>query len=289
MLGSTGMLGSAVTRFLTREPLEVVEFNRAGRPTISRNAARQLDVADNQSLKSFLANSRFDFVINGIGLIKQLIDYNSERDVKLAYIVNSEFPEILHDFSMKTSTPVIQIGTDCVYSGRTGRYSEESQFDCTDVYGLSKVDGESRSKSLMTLRCSIVGHEINSNVSLMDWFLKQPVGARVKGFTNHYWNGITTLEFSRVISGVIASGNVIPGTTHLIPANQVSKFELLTTFSRFFDRDDVEIEAFEAEESINRTLSTIFPDRNSDLWVGAGYNQPPTVQEMVQSYSLWAN
>jgi dTDP-4-dehydrorhamnose reductase len=258
-----------------------------GKPIISHNSARKLDVEDISSLDVFLANSRFDFVINGIGLIKQLIDYNSERDAKLAYVVNSEFPAILDDFSIRTSTPVIQIGTDCVYSGSRGKYDEESQFDCTDVYGHSKVEGESRSKSLMTLRCSIIGHEIKSNVSLMDWFLKQPVGAKVKGFTNHYWNGITTLEFSRVISGVIATGNVIPGTTHLIPANQVSKFELLTILSRYFDRGDVEIEAFEAEESINRTLSTIFPERNSDLWGGAGYNQPPTVQEMVQRYSLW--
>lgn len=282
------MLGSAVTRFLTQEPNEVIEFNRAGIPVIAGNSAQPLNLEDESSVNRFLENNQFDFVINGIGLIKQLIDKNTESDTKLAYLVNSEFPAILNDFSIQTSTPVIQIATDCVYSGIDGNYDEASNFDCTDVYGRSKVDGENRSKSLMTLRCSIIGHEIHSSVSLMDWFLNQKNGAQVRGFTNHYWNGITTLEFARIVSGVIETGNVISGTTHLIPANKVSKFELLTLLSQNFDRSDIIIEAFEAQESINRTLSTIYPARNSDLWSAAGYNHSPTVQEMVQNYALWS-
>lgn len=288
ILGSTGMLGSALTKFLTAQNYEVVEFNRAGIPVVPGNSAKSLDVTNKASSNTFLGDNRFDFVVNGIGLIKQLIDDDSENDKKLAYLVNSDFPSILNEFSVETSTPVIQIATDCVYSGTTGVYDEMSEFDCTDIYGLSKVEGEKRSKSLMTIRCSIIGHEINSNVSLMNWFLNQSTNAKVKGFTNHYWNGVTTLDFAKVVGGVITSEDILSGTTHLIPANQVSKYELLKNLAQNFNRSDILVEPFEAEPEVNRTLSTIYPDRNLDLWSHAGYNQPPTVQEMVQNYALWS-
>lgn len=282
------MLGSTLTKFLTAQNNEVFEFNRAGKAVVPGNSAKSLDVSDKASVNTFLADNGFDFVVNGIGLIKQLINDDSESDKKLAYLVNSDFPSILNEFSIETSTPVIQIATDCVYSGTKGAYDELSEFDCTDIYGLSKVEGENRSKSLMTIRCSIIGHELNSKVSLMDWFLNQDEAASVKGFTNHFWNGVTTLEFAKITAGIISSGNVIEGTTHLVPADQVSKYELLEIFSRSFDREDISIKAFDAETEVNRTLSTIYPERNSEMWAHAGYNQPPTVQKMVQNYALWS-
>jgi dTDP-4-dehydrorhamnose reductase len=246
-------------------------------------------VSDESSVNTFLVGNRFDFVVNGIGLIKQLINDDSENGKKMAYLVNSDFPSILNDFSIQTSTPVIQIATDCVYSGTKGAYDELSEFDCTDTYGLSKVEGESRSKSLMTIRCSIIGRELHSKVSLMDWFLNQDVAVSVKGFTNHFWNGVTTLEFAKITAGIISAGDVSEGTTHLIPADQVSKYDLLKIFSHYFKRTDISIEEFEAETAVNRTLSTNYPDRNSKLWANAGYNRVPTVQEMVKNYALWSS
>jgi len=287
ILGSTGMLGSATTKYLSKCNL-VVEFNRSGKAVVEGNAAIALDVANESSLSNFLKNKDFDFVVNGIGLIKQLINENHPQDAKLAYKVNSDFPAILSEYSAKTSIPVIQIGTDCVYSGIDGNYNEQSIFDCSDVYGLSKVKGESLSKSLLTIRCSIVGHELSSSVSLMDWFTSQPNDAKIKGYTNHYWNGVTTLDFARILQGVIDSGDFFPGTFHLVPANKVSKYELLHEFSKSMDRTDITIEPFVADEAIDRTLSTLFPEINSKLWAQAGYNQPPSVKEMVQNYAAWS-
>lgn len=288
ILGSTGMLGSALTKYLSGGQNEVFEFNREGKAVVAGNVSKVLDVTNEKSICEFIIHRKFDFVVNGIGLIKHLINDDLEDDIDLAYNLNSNFPFILNDYSEDTSTPVIQIGTDCVYSGSDGMYNESSEFDCTDIYGQSKMAGESRSKTLMTIRCSIIGHEIQSKVSLMDWFLNQQEGAQVQGFTNHYWNGVTTLEFARIVGGVIATGNVIRGTTHLVPADQVSKYELLKLIAQDFNRLDILIEPVEAPISVNRTLSSIYPERNSDLWSAAGYNQPPTVQEMLQNYALWS-
>lgn len=288
VLGSTGMLGSTVTKFLSKEAFEVLEYNRAGRPIHVGNSAKFLDVTDEKSIAEFLDTTSFDYVVNGIGLIKQLINEESEEDANYAYLVNSKFQEILNEYSRNTSTPIIQIGTDCVYSGNEGSYNEKSKFDCSDIYGLSKVEGEKRSKRLMILRSSIIGHELSSATSLMDWFLSLELHASVKGYTNHFWNGITTLDFARIVGGIIRTGSFEPGTIHLVPADQVSKYQLLKEFQEAFGRGDIFIEPHPHHSPINRTLSTVNPEKNSKLWSQAGYNEIPTVRKMVQKYALWA-
>jgi len=288
VLGSTGMLGSAISKYFTASQIEVWEFNRAGKSVVKGNNARVLDVTSEESISQFLVEKKFDCVINGIGLIKQLINEESEEHTNLAYLINSNFQSILNEYSQDSSTPVIQIGTDCVYSGIEGSYDETSKFDCSDVYGLSKVDGENRSKSLMILRTSIVGRELNSTASLMDWFRNLEPNAKVRGYTNHFWNGVTTLAFARIVGGIISTDSYESGTMHIVPADQVSKYQLLKEFQIAFGRSDVSIEPYAHSFSINRTLSTIYPEKNSGLWSQAGYNEIPTVHEMVQEYNLWA-
>jgi dTDP-4-dehydrorhamnose reductase len=195
----------------------------------------------------------------------------------------------LNSYAKDSSIPIIQIGTDCVYSGLDGDYSEDFEFDCNDLYGLSKVSGEHESKSMMTIRCSIIGHEIKSSVSLMDWFLSQPTSAPVNGYTNHFWNGVTTLAFARVVNGIVAKNAYSPGTVHLVPKDQVSKFELLQILAEMYGRKDIEISKFESEMSINRTLATLFPHKNEQMWLNAGYTQTPSIVELIQEYAEWCS
>jgi dTDP-4-dehydrorhamnose reductase len=288
VLGTTGMLGSTVAKFLSGTQSEVWEFNRSGKSVVDGNRSDFLDVTKDSSITNFLENSRFDYLINCIGLIKQLINEKSNEQVKLAYKLNSEFPSILDQYSYQTSTKVIQIGTDCVFSGLRGNYDESSEFDCTDIYGLSKVDGESRSKGVMTIRTSIIGRELNSSVSLMDWFLSQPVSTSINGYTNHIWNGVATLTFARVIHGVISKNTYSPGTIHLVPKDQISKFELLQILAEKFGRQDIGIKEFKSEISVNRTLATLFPHKNEQMWLNAGYTQLPSIAELIQEYAEWS-
>jgi dTDP-4-dehydrorhamnose reductase len=206
------MLGSALAKYLATKPFTVHEFNRAGKPVAAGNFVSTLDVTNSTNLNEFLENDNFDYVINAIGRIKQLINEKDSQEVALAYYLNSTFPALLEKYSKKLSVPIIQIGTDCVYSGSSGLYHENSKFDCSDVYGLSKVHGERESKSAMTLRTSIVGSELNSSNSLMDWFRNLKVNSQIDGYKNHLWNGITTLDFSKIVEGVINSGSFKSGT-----------------------------------------------------------------------------
>ena len=283
------MLGSTLVKYLTPLVNEVVEINRSGTSTVNGNRVVTFDAVQGQSIREYLEREHFDLVVNAIGLIKQLIDEGNQEDVRTAYLINSDLPRDLNTYAKDSSTPIIQIGTDCVYSGLEGNYSEDSEFDCNDLYGLSKVSGELESKSMMTIRCSIIGHEVKSSVSLMDWFLSQPASTSVNGYTNHIWNGVTTLTFARVVHGVISKNTYSPGTIHLVPKDQVSKFELLKILAEVYRRNDIEISEFEAEIGVNRTLATLFPHKNEQLWLNAGYTQVPSIVELIQEYAEWSS
>ena len=230
----------------------------------------------------------FDYIINAVGLIKQLIIESDPISISMAEQVNSIFPKKLNEFSKASGIPVIQIGTDCVYSGFRGSYTESDPFDPTDIYGDSKVIGEKHSQESMTIRCSIIGRELRSKNSLLEWVLSQPRDSQINGYINHIWNGVTTLDFAKIVLGIVSSDSFEKGVMHLIPRNHVSKFELIKRIAEEYERKDIRILEFNAEISINRTLGTINPDRNSKLWALAGYNEVPTIEHLLGEYSKWS-
>lgn len=288
VLGSTGMLGSTITRVLENNFETIYEFNRSGISVTGKNQARVIEVTDSNSISSSFVGLDIDYIINCIGIIKQLINENDQDSVNLAREINSEFPINLNFFASSLGIPVIQIGTDCVYTGKSGLYSENDPHVPGDIYGLTKSIGEQSATDSMLIRCSIIGKELKSRNSLLEWVISQPVGAQVNGYVNHLWNGVTTLHFSHIISGIIQSDNYKPGILHLVPKDIVSKYKLIDLISSEFGRSDLQINQFEDETPINRSLITINPERNLQLWRQAGYNEIPTIAEMVSTYAKWS-
>jgi dTDP-4-dehydrorhamnose reductase len=115
----------------------------------------------------------------------------------------------------------------------------------------------------------------------MDWFLGQPRHSGVSGYTNHQWNGVSTLHFAKVCHGIIKNGFDMPHVQHLVPTGTISKAKLLQCFAREYQRDDITITPTEAKILIDRTLSTMNDSLNRRLWAAAGYIEPPSVPEMV--------
>ena len=289
ILGSTGMLGSTVTRYLAQDEgiNEVVEANRQGISIISPKHATFFDAKKHSVTELFNKNQNYDYVINCIGLIKQKISSISGEDTFLSIKLNSILPIDLTLASEEFGFKVIQIATYCVFSGSEGEYSESSDRNPIDIYGYTKALGEFASPNLITLRCSIIGKEVNSSKSLMDWVLSHPRGASLKGYSNHFWNGITTLHFAKICSGIISEAPFFSGTFHLIPQNQVSKFELLNIIAASFARNDLQITSTAAPKSINRTLATEKMLTIMKLWSAAGYQTPPDIELMVSEYAHW--
>jgi dTDP-4-dehydrorhamnose reductase len=287
ILGSTGMLGSTLTRYFEKESVNICEFNRSGTSITKNNEVKKFNITADENLFHDLNNLRFDYIINCIGFVKHLINEDDEHSIKSAYEVNANFPSRLNEYASKFKTPIIQIGTDCVYSGQKGNYSENDTHDPHDIYGVTKSKGEVDSTASMILRCSIIGREVTSANSLLSWVLSHPMNSEIKGFTNHYWNGLTTLHFSQIVFGIIKSHSFRQGIFHLIPSSVVNKHELITLITEAFDRTDLKIDEFATDVSVDRSLITNNAQQNLTLWNNAGYNQIPTIEEMVFSYAKW--
>jgi dTDP-4-dehydrorhamnose reductase len=288
VIGSTGMLGSTVTKFLASTNHEVIESNTSGNPLISSNVCVKFDILTNSAEELLKQVSvPIDYIINCSGVIKHKIDDNDLKSVKDAERVNSDFPSELAIAGNAKSLRIIQIATDCVFSGKVGLYDEDSKHDATDIYGVTKSKGETKFDNLMILRCSVIGREINSHVEFIDWILGQTKDAKLNGFSNHMWNGITTLHFAKIVLGIVSANTFKSGKHHVVPRNSASKFEMINMICKSFAREDIQIEKVLAETAIDRRLDTKFPVMNRDLWLNAGYDKPLSIQEMITEYANW--
>jgi dTDP-4-dehydrorhamnose reductase len=68
----------------------------------------------------------------------------------------------------------------------------------------------------------------------------------VNGFSKHYWDGITTLELSKIIYEIIIRDNKLKGIVDLRSREKVSKYELLKKINHIFNRK-IEINKKETE------------------------------------------
>ena len=288
VLGSTGMLGHAVYQELKKSSNQVFFTSRLQSSSADERFLH-FDF-DSSDLKNFFENeSNFDFVINCIGAIPQKYNLNQIESNRKMIELNILLPNLLNYYSLIHNFKVIQIATDCVFSGSSGKYMENSIHDATDMYGITKSSGEHDSPNFMHIRCSIVGTHDKDNHSLHNWILSRPSGAKVKGFTNHYWNGISTLSFAKIVNGVINNDLFEPGLQHLIPKDHVTKFELLKIIANEYGRKDIRIEPYRHENHVDRTLSTIDPSRNLKLWKSGGYENVPSIVELIMEMHLSKN
>ena len=152
--------------------------------------------------------------------------------------------------------------------------------DANDLYGKSKIVGEIEGKNKHILRSSIIGPEAGEGFSLMNWFLKNKQD-EVSGFQNHQWNGVTTLNFSRIVEGMIKYNKFDFKTQHLIPKNTISKAQLLEEIKRHFNKN-INVKHTNAETLIDRTLKTENQELNEELWKFGGYNKIPSIEENIE-------
>jgi len=291
VLGASGMLGTMLVNYLSQYYHIVATIRPLprgfSRPIVNVEW-RMFDATAPDFSPVYTPLHSCQWAINAIGVIKQRLE-----SLSTAYIVNGDFPHVLAAVAGEQECPVIQVATDCVYSGKRGQYMEDDPSDAIDTYGASKRLGEVESVYLHHLRCSIVGLEQRANYSLLGWFLSQPKGATIEGYTNHLWNGVTTLHFAKVCQGIFDNvtgkqARKLPHVQHLVPADSVSKYELLKLFAQEFGREDLTIKPVKANDKIDRTLATVFPEQNRQLWDMAGYTSPPTIAQMVRELAEYA-
>ena len=263
ILGATGMLGSAVYGVLkdkyeltlTVRSKEKIALLQSAYGGTDKHHVIEFDARnDGEYLRGFFDTVQdVDFAVNAVGITQPF----AATDPALTYFINGDLPHLL----AKTFGPrLIHIATDGVYDGKNGPYDETSEKSPAGVYAESKSRGEP--DGCLTLRTSIIGREIESKTGLLEWFLRQN-GATVKGFTHHFWNGITTIEFGNICDKLISDPKLRPsaGIYHIF-SSTVSKYDMLCAFK---EKLGVNCEIIpESGSVVNRTLATIHT-LNADL------------------------
>jgi dTDP-4-dehydrorhamnose reductase len=244
ILGSKGMLGSYAFSYLSK----FYEVKSINREILDASNCDELEIE--KLLIQYSINSD-DVVINCIGTIKPTVDLLGDLN---AIKVNSVFPRMLSNVCEKLKINLIHPSTDCVFNGDKGNYDENYVHDVTDIYGRTKSLGEPT--NCMILRTSIIGEEIENQRSLIEW-IKSQKNQSVNGFTDHLWNGVTCLEWSKFVHYTIETKSFWVGVRHICSPNYVNKYELVKMISDSFNLN-LSINKVKSNNSIDRTLSSIY-------------------------------
>jgi len=251
IMGASGLLGRVVAReALTRPGFEVclAAFRREPRQT-ANSATYRVDLRNGKFAVALLEEADPDIVINCAGLVKSLCNTGYE-----AVRLNSALPHLVAEYLRKHDGKLVQVSTDCVFSGRKGRYSERDLPDPVDLYGRTKLAGEVYDWPHLTVRTSFVGLEPPPARGLLGWFLSQT--GSVEGYKNSLWSGLTTPLLAKILLDLAESD--VGGLLH-IAGETVDKATLLTTAAEIFRKDDVDVHPVESP-ACDRSLVSIRPE-----------------------------
>jgi len=288
ILGAGGMLGHKFMQLLSSKHEvtgtvrgSALSYNRFGIFDTNRLIGG-MDVNDFDNVIKIISQVKPQFVINCVGIIKQLEVAN---DPLIAISINSLLPHRLAALCRATGARLIHISTDCVFSGRKGNYQESDISDAEDLYGRSKFLGEVNGESCLTIRTSIIGRELQTSYGLVEWFL-QKSRDRTTGFKKAIYTGLTTIELTQVIQSIIETHPDLTGL-YQVSSDPINKYDLLMLARKAFEvsANIVPVDM----PVINRSLdSTRFRKVMN-------YN-PPSWQSMIQElaadktpYASWHN
>lgn len=226
VLGKNGMLGRYIYDYMLK---------MYGSLNVRGLTRDDIDVNDLNNIRKILYDiiSDKDTVINCIGVINK----RSDISTKDMYIVNSIFPHILARICSEKGAFLIHPSTDCVFTGKKGMYHVTDTPDANDDYGLSKYIGE---PNCSVIRCSIIGEELTRKTSLLEWCISNK-GKTVNGYINHYWNGMTCLEYAKLVYRIIQENDYWNGVRHFGSTYgtyytiRLSKYELLTCINEVYN------------------------------------------------------
>jgi len=235
VLGASGMLGNAVVRVLSEKAdwqvhgtVRSESSKRFFQDGIAERLLAGVDVEQHDSLTQAFIRVRPEVVVNCVGLVKQLAEAD---DPLQAVPINTLLPHRLARLCEVAGARLIHMSTDCVFSGDKGRYRETDASDARDLYGRTKYLGEVDYPHAITLRTSIIGHELQSAHGLIDWFLSQP--GKCKGYSRAVFSGVPTVVLAKIIGDVVIPRPELHGVYH-VAAKPISKYDLLNLVAKVY-------------------------------------------------------
>ena len=239
ILGISGMLGSELFLRFNKIPKYIIKGSaRAKHLRFFRNFKNNIDynvsAYDLNKIKKKIKKFKPDYVINCIGFVKQKIKKSTTfSDV---FYINSIFPKKIFKITKTLNIKLIHFSTDCVFDGHKGNYDEKSVPNALDLYGFSKYLGELNSKHVLTLRTSIIGHELSSKHGLLEWFLSK--NKKCNGYVNVFFSGLTTFEiFNFLHNFLFTKKNKNLYGLYNLSSRRISKYNLLKEISKIYKKN----------------------------------------------------
>ena len=269
ILGSAGMAGHVVKKYLSNSRKyiigEVVRKASPGKFTYS------VDVTDIRALDQVFNEFKPQVIVNCIGVLNGDAEENPEK----AILLNSFLPHHLAKKASTLGSRLIHISTDCVFSGSKGNYLDTDEKDGIGFYAKSKALGEVDYDSHLTIRTSIIGPEIkNTGIGLLHWFLRNNA-KEIKGFTQAYWGGVTTIQLAIAIENAIEQP--LSGLIHLTNGKRISKYDLVNLFKNVFEKDVMVVpdNHYKLDKSLSLSIHTKM------------LGEVPSYEKMVEDMKYW--
>lgn len=231
VMGATGMAGHTIALYFIEQGHDVTAFSRKPFKFCNNIVG---DITDTKKILQLIDSGNYDSVINCIGIL----NHNAEQNPSEAVYLNSYLPHMLADFLKDKGTKLIQMSTDCVFSGKTGGYRENDLRDGETLYDRTKALGEVIDDRNLTFRTSIIGPDMHENgIGLFNWFMKQK--GTLYGYTNAIWTGVNTLTLAKAMEYAIQEN--LCGLYNLVNNHKISKYDLLILFNKYFKNDEIAI------------------------------------------------
>ena len=267
ILGATGMAGHTISIYMQERGYDVTTVSST--PFLyCKNIL--CDLTSPYILEKIVTEGNYTAIINCVGILNKTAEDNKHIAVSL----NSYLPHYLVAITKNTKTKVIHMSTDCVFSGDSGEYDENSLRDGLTFYDRSKALGEIENNKDLTFRNSIIGPDTNEGgIGLFNWFMKQ--SGTISGYNHAIWTGVTTLTLAKAMESAIKED--LCGLYHLVNNTKVNKYELLKLFNKYF-RDNV----LSINESSDVTANKSLINNRSDFDFIV-----PSYEEMVFDMHQW--
>lgn len=281
VLGVSGMIGSAMFRLLNERQgwsvfgtLRSNDAKRFFTRKYGDNLLTGFDVDRPDEMLRVFAKVQPTVVVNCIGLTKH---HKESDDPLLAIPVNALFPHRLAALCAAVGSRLIHVSTDCVFSGLKGAYSESDKADATDIYGKTKFLGEINYPDAITLRTSTIGHELQSQFGLLEWFLAQQ--EKCSGYRKAIFSGLTNTAFAELVRDIVIPRSDLTGLYH-VGAEPIGKYDLLRLIANEYGKS-IEIDA-DDQFMIDRSLNS---ERFS---LATGYVAPtwPNLIKSMHAYKV---
>ena len=279
ILGGNGMLGHQLCRVLP-ERMEVWATFRDNPNRYAQfkllpeeQTIRDVSVQDIARLSEILDTLKPDAVVNAVGIVKQR---DEAKQAITSIQINALFPHQLADLCIPRGIRVIQISTDCVFSGLRGHYTEIDVPDPVDLYGRTKLLGELNRPGCLTVRTSIIGWQLNTFSSLLSWFALQR-NKHIKGYHKAIYSGFSTNVMAQLIGDILQTRPDLSGL-YQVASEPISKYDLLVRLREFLGWEDIVIDS-DDQFFCDRSLSGLH------FSTATGW-RPPTWEAMLQGLAM---